>query len=240
MADPDDAMPRELRERLRAYAGSDLRAEERELAASGTCPRPEEVAALQAGRIPEPERRRLAEHLLSCPRCVDANLAQLAPTPAAATAFRRWRPWLAAAALLLAVPLLWFALRGPAPSVGLGDVYWVSESGIIVRAEPPPVDAPRRVLVEVRAGGHVALVLTEDGTPRSVAVEGDRSWAAVSAGEEVVLPLDRALAIPSHARCLVVFAPEPLSDAALADAARRVLRGEAPPSGVAVVTVGDS
>jgi hypothetical protein len=124
-ADRETDRPDETAEWRRAY---------REALPAGTagCPSDEELASLLLGEVEAGARMRLADHLVSCRRCVAAyrTLAELQreaagePAPAGRWPLRRLAGWAAAAALLVAAGLALVALppverdgevvRGPA------------------------------------------------------------------------------------------------------------------------------
>lgn len=245
--DPDDSV-----ERLIASAkGSAQWAEERSLAQDADCPAPEELRDLERGLIGDPSRRRkLARHLVVCPRCFERNLAlfsklqQLVVTPLETVGVAepvaslprvsrrpiRWSAFLAAAAaLFVTVSLLRVPVTSPTPSRLVG-IFPTDSHGFEMRSASVP-NAPelvdRRVAVEVGANGFVALGRFTPNGIEPMEVERTALATVVSAGEEVLLPLDRAVPSALGETWLVVFAESEPSAAELRDWMNRLASGYA-------------
>lgn len=244
--DPDDSV-----ERLIASAkGSAQWAEERSLAQNADCPAPEELRDLERGLIGDPSlRRKLARHLVACPRCFERNLElfsklqQLVVSPLETAGVAepvaslpvsrrpiRWRAVLAAAAaLFVTIGLLRVPVTSPAPSRLVG-IFPTDSHGFEMRSAPAPIEpefVDRRVAVEVGASGFVALGRFTASGIEPMEVERTALATVVTAGEEVLLPLDRAVASAIGETWLVVFANTEPSAAELGTWMSRLASGYA-------------
>ena len=252
-SDPVDEADRQIDASFRAVVRSALHSESRAfdaaLAADGECPTAEDVAFLDAGQIVDPARREaLARHLVSCPRCLEANLAALL-VPVCGGTGRSSGPlrvvkttgvptlatWAAAAALLLCA---YFAQSptGSATNSALGGTWLVDPYGLEMRSAPrAPVG--RRVLLQAKRGGFVALVRLSTGATAGTGptvvepVDDTHVTVAVTSGDELILPLDHAIAVPTSEDWLVLWLDMRLDAAGLEALATRVARG-ARPTGV--------
>lgn len=226
---------------VRAAGDSPERARDAALAAAGDCPAPEDVVRLQQGRLADEHRRRaLARHLVSCPRCGGSNLGALlraenvrdgSPATAGRTLRSAGLARVAAAAALLLAGLV--GVRSGLEAERLAGAWPVDAYGLELR-QAPAEPSSRRVLVRAEADGHLALVRRSATAIRIEAVEGTARTVPVRKGEEVVLPLDRALEIPAAEDWLVLHLSSPPTDAALEALAVEVVRG-AHPTGVDVL-----
>lgn len=219
------------------YRESDLRRSESQLAALGECPEPADLDALRRGTIQSAEKRTaLARHVIACPRCADRNLTLLASDveiQQMSNGTRVRRMAIVAAAAAAVVLVTWIALRpgGPPLSPALGQVLLVDAAGREMRdAEPPRVGDNRRALVVVARTGFASLVrlASENGDATIEPVDAAARWAAVTAGEEVLLPLDRAVSISRAETWIVVLADKPLVDDELIGIARAAAAGTPP------------
>jgi hypothetical protein len=242
MSRPDDSNP-QLERLLAGYAGSELRSIERAFAAASPCPAAEELRRLDGGLIHDAERRfALARHLLACPRCLERNLAFLAPDEERlATAAPVRSGWMLfgkalAAALLIGVAIgLHTSGREPAASPFHG-AYLVDSFGLELREIPdaagPSTRSERRVLVEPRRGGIVALArLTASGV-KIEPIDGDKLVTTIDASHELVLPLHGAVEIERAEHWLVLYSSSRTdgarsipSEAELRDIAVQLARG---------------
>ena len=224
------------------YRDSDLRRSESRLAALGECPEPADLDALRRGTIESVEKRTaLARHVIACPRCADPNLTVLAsdaeiPLEPKGIRVRRFAVVAAVAAAVLLVAIV--SLRPSRLALGpaLSQVLLVDAAGREMRdAEPPRVGESRRALVVVARTGFAALVrlASANGEATIEAVDAAARWAAVTAGEEVLLPLDRAVSISRAETWIVVHADRPLGDEELIRIARAAAAGT-PPSGTSI------
>ncbi len=253
MSRPDDSNP-QLERLLGGYARSELRSIEREIASFSPCPAPEELRALEAGRIEDGNlRSALARHLVACPRCLDRNVALLAPRQAGEAGVRLPTApvvagrvgWIRAGTALAAAVLLGLAISlhhdgGSATPGALHGAYLVDEHGLELRYIPPPESRHRRrVLIHAASSGVVALArLSADGV-RIEPIEGANLTTAVVADEEVVLPLDHSIHLDDAEDWLVLRRETPRADVArpptaieLEAIAVRLARGELVPDWV--------
>ncbi len=250
---PDPTLDPELERRIRASREAPARLRDGLLAALGDCPSEEDLTRLADGRLADAKRRHeLGRHLVSCPRCADRNLAHLLAVDAAAGATPSVRPvaddpgrappapvrpavrvvrWAAAAAVLLAAVVGLGTAERTTPA--LDGAWLVDPYGFELRSLPAePVG--RRVLVRASSDGVVALVRRSAEDVLVEPLDGPREQLAVSAGEEVVLPLRRALEVPAAEDWLVLHLDGEVPDAELRALARRAVRGERP-AGVTVL-----
>jgi hypothetical protein len=246
---PDDPVER----LIESVSRSREWAEQRSLALGGGCPTLEELADHAAGRLPAGRHRRLlAQHIVACPHCFERNLAQLArlgaeePNVAAAPprssspnviplqrgAFRLAPAIAAAAVLLLGCALLLGRIGGDVSSfvsgAALGGLHPADENGFETRngggAVRPDV-LPRRVVAEIERDGFVALGRFAGAEIRVERVSGAATMAAVVAGEEVLLPLDRALECAIGETWLVIHGDRELSPSDVSGVMTRLAKG---------------
>lgn len=241
--DPDDSV-----ERLIASAkDSRFWAEERFFAQQADCPTAEEIAGLERGLPRDASlRRKLARHLVACPRCLERNFAAVggaviaidfetgppesvvAPSPVRIA--RRPRTlWLLAAAgsLLLTVSLMRSAI-GTANPPRLRGVFATDANGFEMRSggDATGSDAvERRVAVEIASDGWLSLGRMTEGGVEPVVVDGDAFATPVTAGEEVLLPLDHAVACPPGETWLVLWTTTEPSAESLAELQTDVAKG---------------
>jgi len=211
----------ELERLLAEYGASSMRLARGAVAAAGECPQPQEVVALERGEVVDVRSREaLAQHLIDCPRCFESSLVALSGQGsgeragvanstmstardagfAVSPAGRSGRRWsiriaaLAAAALLMlsAFALIEFAGEPGARAPGLAGMFLADAIGLEMRSAPAEA---RRAVVLVEKDGVVSLGRFMHGELRIEEVEGAATSVAVTAGEEVVLPLDRALLV---------------------------------------------
>lgn len=229
--DPDDSV-----ERLIASAKDSAHwAEERLFARDADCPTPEELRDFERARIADDSRRRrLARHIVACPRCLDRNLSVFGaaesidapvspalPAPVSSmpvTLSRRPRvAWLAAAAALLLTVGFLNGVAVPTDPARLGGVFATDADGFEMRSgaeTPEAVLVERRVAVEVASSGWVALGRFTKSGIEPLAVSGASLAAPVTANEEVLLPLDRALPCEPGETWFVLWSrTEPSADA---------------------------
>ncbi|MFG0320466.1 MAG: hypothetical protein ACF8XB_24555 [Planctomycetota bacterium JB042] len=244
---PDPTLDPELELRIRASREAPARVRDAWLAAAGDCPAEEDLTRLADGRLVDAERRReLGRHLVSCPRCADRNLGHLLAADAAAGATPPLRSvggdlgralpgpirpaaragrWAAAAAILLATVVGLGTAERTTPA--LDGAWLVDPYGFELRSLPAePVG--RRVLVRASADGVLALVRRSASDVGVERLDGPHEQLPVAAGEEVVLPLRRALEVPAAEDWLVLHLESPVSDAELRALARRAVVGERP------------
>jgi hypothetical protein len=173
--------------------------------------------ALQKGEIRDQQRRQaLARHLLACPRCADPSLKVLLPQREARVRQLAKVVLPIAAAVLLA--FLFFPDKAPTePATELVgevfvDCYLVDATGLVLRGPEGPATA-RRALVQVSQAAQLALLVEEQGLWRMEAVEGKELWVAAEPGEELLLPLDRAVDLRSPSRWAILGRSQELSAA---------------------------
>lgn len=231
-------LPDDVLESVITRAGtSRMFAFERELAAAADCPTEFELRELARGAIEVKTRRvALARHLVTCPNCLERNLAVLGneshaefsqPAGQATGPARRLAPrlFLATAALVLCAVWLRSGV-GPAPASPIASARGTDRYGFEDRSSGEFDDVvPRRTVVEMKRGGSLALAVLEGTTARLENVDGAKRTVAVRSGEEVLLPLDRALLCKKGDVWLVIHSDLAIDEARLADALPELARG---------------
>lgn len=238
LPDPETGeLPDEVLESVIAAAGkSRTFALERELAASADCPTEVELRELARGSLDNRSRRQaLARHLVTCPSCLERNLevlgreAAFGQAPASPLAGRPLAVSLRmlAAAAILAISTI--ALRLPDPrseespiaSVRGTDAFGFEDrNGGVTDAV-----AMRRTVVQASNDGFLALAVLDGPKAELIAIDGPRHSLGVRSGEEVLLPLDRALPCRKGDVWLVIHSATAIDDAQLGKALPDLVRG---------------
>jgi hypothetical protein len=228
-ADPDvshlfERAPDALSNALLRLARSPRYRQAAAIAALGECPTASEVRALERAILPPHRAAALGAHLAACPRCLDSSLAALAPI----ARMRRVLPQLAAAAAILVAVALSFSAGDAMPRAAraLPQVALTDASGFEMRSGASQPASTHRFAAVVARAGHLALLRVGTDAIEVLAIDGAAQSVAVTADEEVLLPLDRAVATRTGETFLVIHTDAILPRAALLDLAPRLLRGE--------------
>lgn len=238
LPDPETGeLPDDVLESVIAAAGkSRAFALERELAATADCPTEGELRELARGALDDRSRRQaLARHLITCPDCLDRNLEVLgreaAITRVTESSFAS-RPLavslrVLAAAAVLAISTVALRLPDPRSEVApIASVRGTDAFGFEDRNGGVADDvALRRTVVQAGSDGFLALAILDGTAAQRVAIDGPRYSLGVRSGEEVLLPLDRALPCRKGDVWIVIHSASAIDDAQLARALPALSRG---------------